>query len=1273
MGRVLLTCSNEKCKKSVLYKREFEEGSYEVMPESEKCPFCGYFLSSIVINEKQGKGIPLTAKQNTVHQIKANESGFVQNKEQNTVNHLTQNPVQNEEGARRIRKKDGNKDVLVKDDSGIKETVKDVPPRRRLRNPDDVKAASIVPSTGMCRDEKIEKIISDCFERNHVVGMKRIQMQLNSMYYILNNENMKQIQGNKYSEETTIKNKHFLISGVYGSGKDLLTVVLADLLKTLAIRNKEAMQLSLMELEDVIHGQENAKKDFLQFLGDYDSKVIYFDENMDELFYCQGRISMDHQVVRTLKLIMREYMGKCTFVFCCSHKCASDFLREIGSERKSIEYLKIDTYSVKDAIDIICKVLKCKDMKLSQEAREEVISQLKGYKFDEDNTIGKFIDELFDRADQRQSRRIYSEDAKGNYAGADRNTFLLEDVKEGDELWVAEQINKEELERALGELNRLVGLEQVKIEVEKLVKFSQKQRQRRNHGLPVVETSLHLLFVGSAGTGKSTVARLIGSIYKSIGLLSKGHLVEKGLDGLVGDVEGATVKKTREAIDEAQGGVLFIDEAYSLTQNKSPYGKDAVDTLVKYMEDNRNDFMVIAAGYEKEMEEFVKSNSGLESRFSKKIRFEDYTGDELFQILELENSCRGNYKFTEDAKAYLFDYFDGMDGNEIGNARWVRNIYEALVKEHALSSDENNLDIITVENAKKVMEKEKHQMREKMTFEDAMEQLNALVGLDVVKLRIKKISNLASMQEKDRQSGKRVEGLTLHLVFSGAPGTGKTTVARLVGQIYRSMGLLSRGHIVEAKRDTLVAGYQGQTAIKTQEVIDRAQGGVLFIDEAYQLNRDPQDTFGQEAVEQLVTNLENCREDFVVIVAGYRQPMKRFIATNEGLKSRFNTYIEFPDYSKDELGEIFKNRCKEYGKTLEEKAYPLLFQFFERVGGKELSNARGVRNLYEKAIMNLAMRYGENNEIDRTEILAEDIQNAIEEMDRDLLGTDESEICTGSITFEEAMSELNHLIGLKNVKEEIRDNTILAEFKEGRKLEGKKAGQNTMHFVFYGAPGTGKTTVARLLGQIYRSIGLLSKGHVVEVKRDTLVGGYQGQTAIKTQEAIERAQGGILFIDEAYQLKEDPQDMYGQEAIDTLLKAMEDNRLDFMVIAAGYEDRMQEFINSNPGLPSRFSTYINFPDYSGEELLKIFEARCKEYEYKVADDVYPVLNQYFERIGGRRLSNARGVRNIFEKAEKYLARRCKEDVEADVSKFVAVDVQAAVDEIDRMLEFSEIK
>lgn len=248
---------------------------------------------------------------------------------------------------------------------------------------------------------------------------------------------------------------------------------------------------------------------------------------------------------------------------------------------------------------------------------------------------------------------------------------------------------------------------------------------------------------------------------------------------------------------------------------------------------------------------------------------------------------------------------------------------------------------------------------------------------------------------------------------------------------------------------------------------------------------------------------------------------------------------------------------------------------------------------------------------------------------------------TRSLT--DLLEELNNLIGLKNVKSKVNDLIIYQKVQKMREKEGLNAVKSTLHLSFTGNPGTGKTTVARIIGRIYKQLGLLSKGHFIEVSRTDLIAGYQGQTALKVKNVIEKAKGGVLFIDEVYSITENEQsDSYGRECITELTKALEDYRNDLVVIVAGYSEPMKKFFSSNPGLKSRFNTFIEFEDYNTKELLEILISMCKNNDYDLTEKAKIKLNDFFEtELENKKenFSNGRMVRNVYDDLVMNHARR----------------------------------
>jgi SpoVK/Ycf46/Vps4 family AAA+-type ATPase len=551
---------------------------------------------------------------------------------------------------------------------------------------------------------------------------------------------------------------------------------------------------------------------------------------------------------------------------------------------------------------------------------------------------------------------------------------------------------------------------------------------------------------------------------------------------------------------------------------------------------------------------------------------------------------------------------------------------------------------------------------DEVRFELALAELNNLTGLAKVKEEINSLVKYIRIEQKRRQEGLSANPLSLHSVFKGPPGTGKTTVARLLGRIYHSLGLLKSGHVVETDRSGLVAEYVGQTAVKTNKIIDKALDGILFIDEAYALASDLKGGFGQEAIDTLVKRMEDERDRLVVIVAGYPKEMQDFLASNTGLQSRFNQYFSFQDFSADELQEIFLQTVRGRDFTLTPEAKAKTARYLAHLHDsrtKTFGNAREVRNFFEDLVKMQAVRLASIENPCKEElqnILPEDVQKAA--------GDDFADEKEESL--EAVMGELSGMVGLENIKQEIQKLANHIKIDKLRKYKGLPTNPLVLHSLFLGAPGTGKTTVARILGRVFKALGILAKGHVVEVTRTELVAQYVGQTAPKTDKIIDSAMNGILFIDEAYMLARGGENDFGQEAVDTLLKRMEDDRGKFIVILAGYTHPMQKVIDSNPGLASRFTRTFSFSNYSPDELTAIYRYNCTGKGFFIGDDTMKEVAAYFEGCQDRHsesFGNGRFVRNLFERTVQEMSSRLASAENPDIhvlNTIQLIDFRSAV-------------
>lgn len=540
---------------------------------------------------------------------------------------------------------------------------------------------------------------------------------------------------------------------------------------------------------------------------------------------------------------------------------------------------------------------------------------------------------------------------------------------------------QEEKVNALEELNSLTGLTRVKTEIDKMIKMVQFNKQLVAQGRPPMSQSLHAVFMGNPGTGKTTVARLMGQVLFENGALSgdKFVFVEATESDLVSNHVGETALNTMAKLEEAKGGILFIDEAYTLNKKGASvnFGQEAIDTILKYMEDHRDEIMIVFAGYTKEMEEFLRTNPGLQSRVPNKFIFDDYTSTEIIQmgkqILDEAGYVLENPEYYE--KNVARSYNGSMDKS---NGRWIRNFNEQLIKSFAYRViEEGSEDVSTIKDTDidALLNKDKFISNEQ---EDAFSELMNLIGIPKVKAQVKQFIDLAAVNKRREELSDFRSNFTLHSLFLGNPGTGKTTVARLLGKILYEKDIIPSNKFIEASRSDLVAGYVGQTAMKTREVLQSALGGVLFIDEAYSLyKKGTGNDFGLEAIEEILKFMEDHRGDIVIILAGYTKEMADFMAANSGLTSRIPTTFDFEDYTPEEIYAIGELGLKKQGYHYNQEYYHAIV-VKNYLATNDKSNGRWVRNFNERLVSIASSRIARENSADLFEITVEDLDKVSE-------------------------------------------------------------------------------------------------------------------------------------------------------------------------------------------------------------------------------------------------------------------------------------------------------
>ncbi len=778
----------------------------------------------------------------------------------------------------------------------------------------------------------------------------------------------------------------------------------------------------------------------------------------------------------------------------------------------------------------------------------------------------------------------------------------------------------------------IVGMSQAREKLGSLYRVIKLQNERASFNSALsagMLSSTNFVVTGGKGCGKTLLATTIGAILCDFGIRS----AEKAVT--------IEAKEFANCIDDDQNPIhklndvtIIIDDIDRVLDKTSSSFGEFDWKLRKYLFDHSKDVSVVITGSKDAVSSLLSEEPDIERSIYMQLDIEPYSNDEVLDIF-LKMADEEGWILNEEAKEMvgrqlaaeckMSTFFGGHSLKE----KLDLAVLHAAERFDAME-DVNDSDMVLL--VKEDFEKD----HTSDSVSDIIKKLDSLTGLSEVKSKVSDlIKNLiADKQSEMAGSGRKKTTRSHHMVFMGNPGTGKTTVAKILGEIYLALGVLpgnKEGGFLQCTTTDLVGQYIGQTKIKTQAVIDKAMGGILFIDEAYGLTSNQ---FGAEAIEVLLQAMENYRDSFMVILAGYTDDMNKLLEVNPGLKSRITNYVNFEDYTEDEMVTIFYGMVKDDGRYLDTGVKGLVRDLIKtKCKDKDFGNGRGVRNLVgavetaqDNRLSNMALSGVNASSNDYDIIKAEDINYVLKSVDKESLSVDE------------LIAKIDGMIGLESVKKKVHEIVDSARYK----ILAKEAGIEddspvTLHLLFKGNAGTGKTTIAKMLGNIYFKLGVISKPDVVVCGRNNLVAGFVGQTAIKTQEVIDKAMGGILFVDEAYTLVQGGPNDFGMEALTTIMTAMEDHRDDLMVIFAGYEKEIDNLIKMNQGLSSRFSeqNQIIFEDYTINELVELFYYQLNEKNLICSRDYEGEVKKLIsaKRAATMDFGNGRGVRNIVEAVE----------------------------------------
>ncbi|KAF9223027.1 P-loop containing nucleoside triphosphate hydrolase protein [Gyrodon lividus] len=748
---------------------------------------------------------------------------------------------------------------------------------------------------------------------------------------------------------------------------------------------------------------------------------------------------------------------------------------------------------------------------------------------------------------------------------------------------------------AIDEIMDMTGLEQVK---EQILRIKGNIDTMNRQGVPINKERLNLVLLGNPGTGKTTVARLYAQFLESIKALPGNAFLETTGSKL--SFEG--VQGAQKMIDDALkagGGAIFIDEAYQLVSEHDQSGRQVLDFLLAEMENQVGTLVFILAGYNKQMEKFFEHNPGLPSRVPYQLQFADYTDAELITMLEdlvhkryngrmrVEDGIKGLY-----ARIAIKRLGRGRGRPGFGNARALQNMFakirerqaERVEKERRAGSQVDDF-LLT---KKDLIGPDPSQV---LPNSVPWAKLQGLIGLESVKDSVRNFFALLETNYERELAEKEPMQMSLNRVFLGSPGTGKTSVAKLYGQILADLGLLSNGEVVVKNPADFVGAHLGQSEQNTKAILESTRGKVLVIDEAYMLySKNSTDPYKTSVIDTMVAEIQSVPgEDRCVLLLGYKEQMEEmFQNVNPGLARRFaiENAFSFEDFTEPQLMKILDYKLKDQDLSATDDAKQVAGELLSRMRNRpNFGNAGEVENLLGQAKSQYQKRMTSVPASQRMDVVFEP-----QDFDPDF---NRGQNASGNLA-----KMFSDVVGCEDVIQKLDGYQKIARAMKEKGLDMRA--HISSNFVFKGPPGTGKTTTARKLGQVYYDMGFLASAEVVECSATDLVGQYVGHTGPKTKGVFEKALGKVLFIDEAYRLSEGH---FAKEAMDEIVGLMTNERFmnKLVIILAGYDHEMNALLSVNPGLSSRFAEEINFRNMSPEHCLALLDKDLRTNSIIVAE------------------------------------------------------------------------
>lgn len=811
-------------------------------------------------------------------------------------------------------------------------------------------------------------------------------------------------------------------------------------------------------------------------------------------------------------------------------------------------------------------------------------------------------------------------------------------------------LDREEADVIMQEIRSRQGWGSFKARMEEVRTRCDVGSVRRAAGLAENPPRLHTAVIGNPGTGKTSCVRLMSRLYKALGLLDNDEIHTINVSSLTTSSVNSETVGLLEAVREASGGTLVIDRAHELFRTDTRGNYDTEGRIVRAMVDAINDagkygrWMLVLVGEPEGMEYLLSNYQELARCLTSPIYMEDFTPDELCGMAGLRCESR-SIKMSESAldkfRMYILHKYNRR-GPGFQNAVMVERLIDdeiipAMYRRLAAIPDAagEQLETVLPEDIPAIGGNPDAPMAE----------LEELIGMGMIKSKVKDYLNAVRLASRRMEMGLPTNMPRLHMAFLGNPGTGKTTVAEIIGRVFASWGILSGGRVIRTEKSQLVGQYIGETEYKMVNLLARARGNILFIDEAYQLVEGHEKDHGRIVMNSLLTALGQDNLDMVVILAGYTAPMKRLLESNEGIESRFPNVFNFEDYTTDELLEIGKLMIRRQHFTLTDGALANMRAIIEEEAMKpspRFGNGRFVSNLLQNEILaTLGARTSglENPTLeDLSTILPEDV----------VVGKAQKDVVFDDTVIDAALARLDALAGMEGVKKAIHNFVQSARYLHS--IGEPYVGKGLLSWRFIGKTGTGKSTVAEIMALILRGMRLISNSHITQIKGERIFGVADHVCDEVLRDAVKRACNGLIFID-----VDDPglgeyNYAYGSRVEQIHLKIKE------LTVESGGECAliMAELDAPNRNVAEQlsdagvyeFDHTLVFKDYTPDELYQVLCICLARYDVTFSPAAEKHIRAFIVEMHGAAGANARTMklmsRTIYQQVilrESGLARR----------------------------------